>query len=163
MKKLNYNFTNLAVALPTFISRFNLLPANISPLGAYGFLGGNILLYFVSILAFDFFKGGFYQGFWWTYTGFLAYPFFAFFAKKSARRQLFLLPVASFTFFILSNFGVFLAWYDHTWQGLLACYTLALPFYTRTLLGDVFFVYGFLLLKKAINLAFSRFPRYNVL
>lgn len=164
MKKLNSKYHNSAVgAFLAYVSRFNLLPANISPLGAYGFFGGNVLFYFLSIIAFDWLKGGFYQGFIWTYLGFAAYPLFAFLARKSTKRQVFLLPLASFAFFLLSNFGVFWPWYEHTWQGLLTCYTLALPFYIRTLLSDLGFGYGFLLLKKLKNLAFSHSSRYNVL
>lgn len=163
MKKLNYNFASLVAASSTYISRFNFLPANISPLGAYGFFGGNVFFYFLSILAFDFFKGGFYQGFFWTYLGFAAYPFFAFLARKSTKRQLLFLPLASFTFFLLSNFGVFFAWYEHSRQGFLTCYTLALPFYSRTLMGDLFFGYGFLALKRLTKLVFFRSSRYNVL
>jgi hypothetical protein len=157
------NFRSFLAACLTYLSRFNFLPANISPLGSYGFFGGNVLFYFLSILAFDFFKGGFYQGFLWTYLGFAAYPFFAFLAKKSLKKQLFFLPLASFTFFLLSNFGVFFAWYEHSWQGFLSCYILALPFYSRTLLGDLCFGYGLLLLRKVKKVAFSRLSAYNVL
>ena len=157
------NSRSFLAACLTYLSRFNFLPANISPLGSYGFFGGNLFFYFLSILAFDFFKGGFYQGFLWTYLGFAAYPFFAFLAKKSFKKQLLFLPLASFTFFLLSNFGVFFAWYEHSWQGFLSCYMLALPFYSRTLLGDLFFGYGFLLLKQVKKVAFSRVSDYNVL
>jgi len=160
MKK---SLISLSGAILTYISRFNLLPANISPLGAYGFFGGNLLFYFISIVAFDFFKGGFYQGFLWTYLGFAAYPFFAFLSRKFFKKQWLFLPMASFSFFLLSNFGVFLAWYDHSLQGFLTCYALALPFYSRTLVGDLFFGYGFLFLKKLHQIAFSRSSRYNIL
>lgn len=163
MKKLNYKLSDLLVAGLTYFSRFSFLPANVSPLGAYGFFGGNVLFYFLSILAFDFFKGGFYQGFLWTYLGFAAYPLFAFLAKKSTKRQLLFLPLASFTFFLLSNFGVFFAWYSHDLQGFLTCYALALPFYTRTLMGDLFFGYGYLLLRQIKRIAISRSSRYNIL
>lgn len=163
MKKSNYKLSDIVAASLTYISRFSFLPANVSPLGAYGFFGGQPLFYFASILAFDFFKGGFYQGFLWTYAGFLAYPLFAFLAKKSTKRQLLLLPLASFTFFLLSNFGVFFAWYSHDLQGFLTCYALALPFYTRTLMGDLFFGYGFLLLRQVKRIAISRSSRYNIL
>lgn len=155
--------TSLLTAVLTYVSRFNFLPANISPLGAYGFFGGNLFFYFASIVAFDFFKGGFYQGFWWTYLGFAVYPFFAFLSRKFAKKEWLFLPMASFSFFVLSNFGVFLSWYDHSWQGLLSCYALALPFYSRTLLGDLIFGYGFLLLKKLQRIAFSASSKYNIL
>lgn len=163
MKKSSFNLNNFLVALLTYISRFGFLPANVSPLGAYGFMGANPLFYFLSILAFDFLYGGFYQGFLWTYLGFTLYPVLAFLARNSAKKQLLFLPLASFGFFLLSNFGVFLAWYNFTWQGFLTCYALALPFYTRTLIGDLFFGYGYLLLKQVKKIAFSRLSRYTIL
>jgi hypothetical protein len=43
----------------------------------------------------------------------------------------------SVQFFLLSNFGSWLGFYAHTWAGLAQCYTLALPFFARTLAGDV--------------------------
>ncbi len=160
MKK---SLTSLVGVISVYISRFGFLPANISPLGAYGFFGKNLLFYFISIVAFDFFKGGFYQGFLWTYLGFATYPFFAFLARKFSKKQWLFLPMASFSFFLLSNFGVFLAWYEHSWQGFLTCYALALPFYSRTLAGDLFFGYGVLLLRKLRQIAFLRSSRYNIL
>lgn len=133
-----------------FLSRLTILPANIKPVGAFGFFG-NPILYFASIIAFDMFIKGFYPGFWITYLGFAAYPILGFIAKqsrRSTRSSLLLLPTASFLFFLISNFGVWLLWYPATWQGLLACYLLAVPFYTRTLVGDLVFGYGYLFWKE---------------
>jgi hypothetical protein len=48
---------------------------------------------------------------------------------------------ASILFFILTNWAVwqFSPWYAHTWSGLLQCYTLALPFFRNTLIGNLFY------------------------
>ena len=48
----------------------------------------------------------------------------------------------SIIFFILSNLGDWLAGlnYPLTWQGLLQCYTMAIPFFGNTLVGDLFYV-----------------------
>jgi uncharacterized protein DUF6580 len=46
---------------------------------------------------------------------------------------------SSVLFFVLSNFGTWLAWYPHTAAGLAQCYTLALPFFGRTLAGDLIY------------------------
>ncbi len=150
-------------ALVVYFSRFGFLPANLTPLGAYGFFGGQPWLYFASIIAFDLFKGGLYLGFLWTYAGFACYPLLAWLARHSKRRQILLLPVASFSFFLLSNFGVFWMFYAHTWSGLLTCYALALPFYTRTLLGDLLFGYGYLAVRELRELAFRRRLGYTIL
>ncbi|MGH8119316.1 MAG: DUF6580 family putative transport protein, partial [Gammaproteobacteria bacterium] len=44
-------------------------------------------------------------------------------------------------FFILSNLGDWLTGlnYPMTWQGLLECYTMAIPFFRNTLSGDLFY------------------------
>ena len=44
-------------------------------------------------------------------------------------------------FYLTTNFAVWLfsTWYPHTVSGLLLSYTLALPFFKYTLLGDLFF------------------------
>ena len=40
---------------------------------------------------------------------------------------------ASLLFFVVTNFGVWLAWYPPTPAGLVSCFTMALPFYRDTL------------------------------
>ena len=48
--------------------------------------------------------------------------------------------VASTLFFLVSNFGVWLAgWYSMTFAGLAACYAAAIPFYGYTLAGDLLY------------------------
>lgn len=46
---------------------------------------------------------------------------------------------SSVSFFLITNFAVwaFFSWYPHTWSGLISCFTLALPFFRNTLLGDL--------------------------
>ncbi len=133
--------------LAVFASRLDLLPANFSPLGSFGFFGNGVI-YFLTIIAFDFLVGGSYYGFWFTWAGFACYPILGFLAKKiKTRYSLVLLPLASLGFFILSNFGSFWYWYPHSWSGLVWCYTLALPFYGRTLMSDLVFGYGYLGVK----------------
>ena len=49
--------------------------------------------------------------------------------------------VASVLFFLATNWAVwqFSPWYAHSLQGLIQSYTLALPFFRNTLLGNVFY------------------------
>jgi len=149
--------TSLAISLLVFIARLGILPANISPLGSFGFFSQSFFLYFAIIITFDYFVGGFYPDFWFVYLGFLAYPLLGRLAHNHPKRQLLFLPLASFLFFLISNFGVWYYWYPHTLSGLLTCYTLALPFYTRTLTGDLIFSYGYLILKYLLpRLTFTR-------
>lgn len=50
--------------------------------------------------------------------------------------------VPATAFFIVTNFVHWAAtsMYDHTWVGLMNCYTAALPFYRTMLAGDVFYL-----------------------
>ena len=45
--------------------------------------------------------------------------------------------ISSVQFFLISNFGSWVGYYAHTWAGLASCYTLAIPFYARTLVSDL--------------------------
>ena len=46
----------------------------------------------------------------------------------------------AFIFYIVSNFGVWsLGSYGYTWEGLISCYVLALPFFGNTLVGTMIF------------------------
>ena len=50
---------------------------------------------------------------------------------------------ASLIFFVITNFGVFLAWYPQTWQGFTTCYIKALPFLRNTMISNVAFAFVF--------------------
>lgn len=49
---------------------------------------------------------------------------------------------SSTLFFLATNFAVWATadWYPKTWAGLQLCYTLAIPFFRNTMLGDLVFV-----------------------
>ena len=48
--------------------------------------------------------------------------------------------LGSISFFLISNFGVWLGpWYEPTLTGLIKCYSLALPFFQNTLLSNIVF------------------------
>ncbi len=44
-------------------------------------------------------------------------------------------------FYLVTNFAVwtFDSLYPKTWDGLIACYTAAIPFFRNSLIGDIFF------------------------
>lgn len=48
--------------------------------------------------------------------------------------------ISSFLFFFVTNFGVWLTWYPRNLAGLVNCYTLAIPFYRNTMIGDLAYV-----------------------
>lgn len=43
----------------------------------------------------------------------------------------------SITFFVVTNFADYLQFYPHTWDELVKCYVVAIPFFRNTLLSDV--------------------------
>lgn len=105
---------------------------------------------------------GFYSGQWLNYACLLVTVGLGFLLRN--RRTVG--AVASVTllnavvFFLLSNFLVWAqggaGMYPKTFQGLMLCYEMALPFFRNSLLGDAFYV---TLLFGGLALAEARFPR----
>jgi hypothetical protein len=64
---------------------------------------------------------------------------------------------ASVTFFIVSNFGVWMmsGMYPHTFEGLQTCYIAGIPFFRNTLAGDIFYTS---ILFATFELLQYRFP-----
>lgn len=143
--------TSMAQIVGLVLSRLVGLPPNVSLQGTYGFTQKNFVVFFGSILAFDVFFGGLYTGVIWTYVGFAGYYMFGHIARKYTVFQWILVPIASVWFFIFSNFGVFITWYQPTVQSFIQCYTVALPFFAATLVGDVFFGYTYLGYKALVK------------
>ena len=50
--------------------------------------------------------------------------------------------LSSIVFFLFTNFGVWLIAYPKTFEGLIACYIAAIPFFGYTLAGDLFYSYS---------------------
>jgi hypothetical protein len=67
---------------------------------------------------------------------------------------------SSVLFFLVTNFGVWLEWdmYPKSVEGLLACYTAAIPFFHWTLLGDAFYA---TLLFGGLALAEKKLPAFQ--
>jgi hypothetical protein len=140
-------------------SRFLPHPPNVACVGAIGLFAGCYLsgarayLVPVVILFFSDLIGqlfgvpgmGFYQPITMAavYAGATAAVFVGRWISRSSRRFA-RVPagslLASSTFFLLSNFGVWLGgWYTMTLSGLLACYAAAIPFFGYTIAGDLAF------------------------
>lgn len=58
--------------------------------------------------------------------------------------------ISSVVFFIISNFGVWIVGYPKTVNGIIICYTAAIPFFINTILGDLFYSF---LLKYTFNVS----------
>jgi hypothetical protein len=84
-----------------------------------------------------------YPGFYWIYGSYLLIVLagIGIFSKITVVRTAIGALSASAIFFIVSNFGVWAAggMYPKTFEGLMLCYTAALPFLQGTLTGDIIF------------------------
>lgn len=151
----------LAILLTLALSRLLPHPFNFSPVAALALFGGarytnRWAAYLIPLAALWFsdlflnyaFFGSFvpfYQGAIYTYAAFAMIVLLGSVALKklSVKNLLFTSLAASLLFFVVSNFGVWASgmMYPLNSQGLLTCYTAAIPFFRNTLAGDM--VYSF--------------------
>ncbi len=130
-------------------------PWNLTPMGAMFLFSGStfarkrdsLLVPLGALLISDFAVIHFlYQGrFAWfspfTWAGFLVVGLIGWTLRE--KRTVGRIAAASLggsvAFFLISNFGVWLQWtlYPPTFDGLIACYAAALPFFRHTVLGDL--------------------------
>lgn len=78
---------------------------------------------------------GFYSISLWVYIAFISITIFGWFINKMNINSILL---SSIIFFIVSNFGVWVLGYPHTIEGLILCYTMAIPFFGYSIIGDLF-------------------------
>ena len=165
-----------AIVLTLALSRLLPHPFNFSPIAALALFGGaryanRWAAYLVPLAALWFsdlflnyaFFGSFvpfYQGAIFTYAAFALIVLLGSLALKklSVKNLLFTSLSASVLFFVVSNFGMWVSgmMYPITSQGLVACYTAAIPFFRNTLAGDM--VYSFAVFY-GFALAQSRLPQ----
>ena len=126
-------------------------PWNLTPIGATGLFAGahlsprwSWLIPLAPMVIGDWLIGGYnalvmlfvYLGI--AGTAFIGYWFLG--HKFSALRAGGAVISASLFFFLVSNFGVWLSgMYAPTWQGLVECYLMGLPYLGNTLIGDSFY------------------------
>jgi hypothetical protein len=112
-------------------------------------------------------RPGIYSGMWIQYSTILLITVMGFLL----RRHRTLVPIAaatlagSITFYIVTNFGYWALFdaYPHTFEGLLACYTAAIPFFRNALLGDATYctvLFGAFALAERFVPALSEVPTY---
>lgn len=126
-------------------------PPNFSPIAAIALFGGAYLpkraLAFVppfaALILSDALLGGFYPGMNFVYLSFGLTVLIGWaVAKRKTPLTIAGAAVASSVlFFVLTNFGMWLfsGFYPLTWEGLVACYVAAIPFFQNTLAGDLLF------------------------
>jgi hypothetical protein len=163
----NTYFTKKQIVIIAFMLLavlFRLLPhlPNFTPITAIALFGGlyfsnksmaYLVPLFIMVLS-DLFLG-FHTISIVVYAAFLLVSFIG---NRTKKPSVFTILLSSISFFIITNFGVWLIGYPKTWTGLVECYTLAIPFFRNSLLGD-FFYSGVMILgfnyvqKKYLNLA----------
>jgi hypothetical protein len=90
----------------------------------------------------------------WVYSAFILITILGWFLNQMNVKSILL---SSVIFFIVTNFGVWFMDYPHTIQGLVMCYTLAIPFFGYSIIGDLF--WGFVI-KYSYKLTENRFLKF---
>jgi len=137
-----------ALILIAIASRFTGVP-NVNPIVAIALFGGAyfadkrlafivpIFALFISDLII-----GLHSTMWAVYGSFALIAVIGMYMKN--RISFVSVPLAavgsSVLFFVLTNFAVWLTgWYPMTFDGLVTCYTMAIPFFRNSLISDVVF------------------------
>lgn len=139
----------MAIIALAAASRLVKHPFNFTPVAAMALFAGcylrkkwGIVLPLAAMLVSDYFIGFYdWQVMTSVYTS-IALAFWLGWLLRERKKWYGVLGAAitsSAIFFVVTNFAVwaFFNWYPHTWQGLISCFTLALPFFRNTLAGDI--------------------------
>ena len=173
MKKLNF-ISTFAIIFFAVVLRLFPHPANIAPIAAMALFGGvyldkkyAIILPLAALFLSDIFLG-FNQSMPYVYGSFVLTGCIGMWIRnhKSFTTILFGTLISSILFFLITNFGFWLAFslYPKTVAGQMDAYVMALPFFRNTLLGDFFYTgvfFGSYELVKAL-LAKKSFAFFTV-
>ena len=142
---------------------------NFTPIGAMALFGGMYLekkyafvLPLVALFLSDLILG-FHATMPFVYGSFILSGIIGMWIKKNrtGRRTVFGILLSSVLFFLITNFGVWLAsgLYERSPQGLIEAFVMALPFFRNTIFGDLLYTTAFIMLYDLYQ-AFVR--RYAV-
>ena len=145
---INKNVFLVSMIFFAILSRFLPHPPNFTPIAAIALLSSKgfnnrwvvFLIPIVSLFISDLFIG-LHATIPFVYISFILIALLGMYVKKI---NIVSVLLSSTIFFLVSNFGVWLLYYPISTEGLVQCYTLALPFFLNTVLGDL--VYGALLI-----------------
>lgn len=157
MKATTSPSTATSLVIISSLARLLPHPANFTPVGASSLLGGavlprpwNYVVPIIILLITDMFLG-IHGTMPYVYGSFL---FTAWLGDRFLRQQQSAGRVAAFSFlsslvfFVVTNFGVWMGGglYPKTFDGLVLCFTMGLPFWRNMLAGDLLFGVGFFFL-----------------
>ena len=146
----------ISVILFAVLSRFLPHPPNFTPIAAIALLSSKgfdnrwvaFLIPLLSLFISDLFLG-LHDTIPFVYASFVLIALLGHSVNKIKPTTVLM---SSSVFFVVSNFGVWLLHYPLTLEGIIQCYTLALPFFVNTILGDLVYgallIYPFYVLKK---------------
>ena len=150
---MNRNIIIISLIFLAVITRLLPHPPNFTPITGIALFAVNrfsdkklaFSLPLLCMILTDFFIG-FHSIVPFVYLSIIGISCVGYFSKKVSNSTIL---KSSFLFFVISNFGVWLVGYPNSFAGFLACYTMALPFFVNTILGDFFFYY-------ALKISFSK-------
>lgn len=149
--------TAVIIILFAAFSRLIPHPMNFAPVAAIALFGGvylnkkyAVLIPIAALVISDAFLG-FYKGIEWVYGSFILIALIGLWmrsrvANASSGKKAGLIFVStlgsSILFFLITNFGVWTGGvlYERTFSGLIQCFTMAIPFFRNSLIGDLFYV-----------------------
>lgn len=142
--------STLAIIMFAVVLRLIPHPPNFAPIAAMALFGGcyldkryALIVPFVAMFFSDLFIG-FHGTMLFVYGSFLITGLIGIWLKKHKSAQFVFGAslVSSTLFFLITNFGVWLMGelYPGTITGLFESYTMAVPFFRNTLIGDLFYV-----------------------
>ena len=159
MKEKNKNILFITLFI-TVVALMRLIPhpPNFVPITAIAIFAGvkfdNIILAYavpISIMLISDFFIGFSSISLFVYLAFILITTYSYLIKNYSIKNILL---SSIIFFIITNFGVWFlpGGYPNNIEGLILCYTAAIPFFTNSILADLLFsallYYGFEKIEK---------------
>jgi hypothetical protein len=159
--------TLLAIALIVIGITLRLVPhtANFAPIGAIALFAGAILglrmaLWLpLAIMIVSDMVLGLHDTILFTWGGFVLVTLIGWLLRERSNRIRIMVgaPASALLFYLVSNFGVWLesGMYARTWEGLLSCYMMALPFLRTSLMADISFAVLFFGLYAFVAPAFT--------
>ena len=140
-----YINTSICIFIALAASRFVPHPPNFTSLIALSFYVPTLLgKKYLPALVFSFVMTDFFIGFHpltlFTWGSVILISFVTPFFKQFVTSRIAGVLIAATIFFIITNFGVWsFGGYGYNFEGLIICYTLALPFFGNTLISTLIF------------------------